>query len=285
VGRSHECDNPEWVRQLPACTHPTFDVDMSSAAIDAEVRRRMRTGEPLYHVDADRVRSLQPDMLITQVHCDVCAVTPEDVARAGCAPRAAQVVSLSAGTVAGIYEDIRQVGRAIARDPEAETLVAGMRRRIDAVTAAVASRRRRSVVVIEWTEPLFTAANWMPELIDAAGGTPVAMRRGEHSATTSWTQIVDADPDYVIVAPCGFDLNRTARERHVLERLPGWFDLSAVRNQRVAFADGNRYFNRSGTTIVETVEILAEILHGECVPRRHREAWQAFQTIKSSNFR
>jgi iron complex transport system substrate-binding protein len=285
VGRSHECDNPEWVRRLPVCTQPTFDVHMSSAAIDAEVRRRVRSGAPLYYVDADLVRRLQPDTLITQIHCDVCAVTPEDVARAGCAPRAADIVSLSAGTVAGIYEDIRKVGRAIARAAEAETLIAGMRRRIDAVTAAIAGRPRPTVIVIEWTDPLFTAANWLPELIDAAGGMPLAMRHGEHSATTAWTQIVDADPDYVIVAPCGFDLDRTARERDVLERLPGWFDLAAVRHRRVAIADGNRYFNRSGTTIVETVEILGEMLHAERVAPRHGQAWRQYRPSPSSSLR
>lgn len=263
VGRSHECDNPAWVRQLPACTQPAFDVTMSSADIDAEVRRRIRSGLPLYHIDADLIGTLDPDALITQVHCDVCAVTPRDVERAGGPPRAARVVPLSAGSVAGIYDDIAQVGRAIAREPEASALVSDMQRRIGAVTAAVAGMPPPSVAVIEWTDPLFTAANWMPELIEAAGGAPVTMRRAAHSTTTPWMEIVAADPDWIIVAPCGFDLDRTARERDALERLPGWSGLRAVRDQRVALADGNRYFNRSGTTIVETVEIVAEILHVE----------------------
>jgi len=274
VGRSHECDNPARVRQLPACTQPAFDVSLSSAEIDAEVRRRTRCGEPLYQIDTNLIATLDPDVLITQVHCDVCAVTPRDVERAGGAPRAARVVPLSAGTVAGIYGDIAQIGRAIARDSEASALVADMRQRIAAVTAAVAPRPRPTVVVIEWTDPLFTAANWMPELIEAAGGTPVAMRRATHSTTTPWMDIVDADPDCIVVAPCGFDLDRTWRERTILERLPGWADLRAPRDRRLAFADGNRYFNRSGTTIVETVEILAEILHGE--PSRWRGAWIAY---------
>ena len=273
VGRSHECDNPAWVRRLPSCTQPAFDISMSSADIDAEVRRRTRCGEPLYHIDAELIGTLDPDMVIAQVHCDVCAVTPRDLERAGGAPRAACVVSLSAGTVAGIYRDITQVGQAIARGSEATALVTDMQRRIDAVTAAVAGGRQPTVVVIEWTDPVFTAANWMPELIEAAGGTPVAMRRAAHSTTTPWTEIVAADPDWIIVAPCGFDLDRTARERVVLERLPGWFDLRAVRDGRVALADGNRYFNRSGTTIVETVEIVADILHGQS--RSRAAVWTA----------
>jgi iron complex transport system substrate-binding protein len=218
------------------------------------------------------------------VHCDVCAVTPSDVTRAGYGTRTVQIVALSAGTTAGIYEDIRRVGRALGRAPAADELVATMRSRIDAVAAAVADRPRPSVVTIEWTDPVFTAANWMPELIEAAGGTPLVSRYGEHSTTVSWPHIVDADPDFVIVAPCGFDLDRSTREAAVLERRRGWSGLSAVQNGRVAFADGNKYFNRSGTTIVETAEILAEILHPDCVRRRwHERAWREYSPVGESS--
>jgi len=277
VGRSHECDNPDWVRRLPSCTRPAFDVTMASAEIDAEVRRRVKAGEPLYHVDADLIQRLDPDVLITQVHCDVCAVTPGDIARAGSTARSAQVVALAAGTIAGIYEDVRRVGRTLERESAADDLAADMRRRIEAVTTSVATRPRPSVAVIEWTDPVFTAANWMPELVEAAGGTPLLTRDAEHSTIVPWQRIVDADPDYVIVAPCGFDLDRTIREAAGLAGRPEWSTLSAVRNGRVAFADGNKYFNRSGVTIVETVEILAEILHADCVPARWRgTAWTAY---------
>jgi iron complex transport system substrate-binding protein len=242
----------------------------------------MRTGEPLYHVDAEVIRRLDPDVLITQVHCDVCAVTPGDVARAGCATRTAQVVALSAGTVAGIYQDIQNVARALGRESAGRDLVADMQRRIDTLTTAVANEPRPSVVVIEWTDPVFTAANWMPELIEAAGGDPIAMRHGEHSATLPWRQIVEADPGFLIVAPCGFDLDRSTREAAVLEQRPGWFELTAVQHGRVAFADGNKYFNRSGTTIVETVQILAEILHpGRARPRWDGEAWRQYRPSPS----
>jgi iron complex transport system substrate-binding protein len=277
VGRSHECDNPEWVRTLPACTRPAFDVRGSSAEIDAEVRRRLKSGEPLYHVDSNLIRELEPDVLITQVHCEVCAVTPRDVARAGCATPAAHVVALSAGTVAGIYDGIRNVARALGREAAADGVIGDMQRRMDAVTRSVSDRPAPSVALLEWTEPVFAAANWAPELIEAAGGRPVGNKKGEHSTPVPWQQIVDADPDYIVVAPCGFDLDRTMREAAVLECLPGWFDLAAVRNGRVAFADGNKYFNRSGMTIVETVEVLAEILHPDCgQPRWHGLAWREY---------
>lgn len=283
VGRSHECDNPEWVRSLPACTRPAFDIDRSTHEIDAEVRRRLRTGEPLYFVDADLIDRLQPDLVITQVHCDVCAVTPADVERSGSSVLASQVVSLSAGTVAGIYDSIRRVATAVGRGQAGEDLIRGMQARIDAVSAAVRDRPRPRVALVEWTDPIFTAANWAPELVDAAGGIPLTPKEPGHSAATPWQHVVDWDPDYFIVAPCGFDLDRTLREIPVLEHLPHWSSLAAVKNGRVALADGNRYFNRSGTTIVETVQIIAEILHGErFVPRWRGTAWRTYEAASGS---
>jgi iron complex transport system substrate-binding protein len=261
VGRSHECDNPARVASLPACTRPAFDVEMPSGRIDAEVRRRLKSGEPLYHIDASLIDSLRPDLLVTQEHCEVCAVTPGDVGRAGCSV-AGQVLALGAGTVGGIYEGIVAIGRAIGRDREADELVASMRSRIAAVHEAVKDRPAPGVVVLEWIDPVFAMGNWGPELVDAANGRLALGERGEHSAAIDWDRVREADPDWLIVAPCGFDLGRTRREVATLEALPGWSELRAVGEGRVVLADGNRYFNRSGTTIVETVEILAEILHG-----------------------
>jgi len=263
VGRSHECDNPGWVRTLPLCTRPAFDVAGSSRAIDAEVRRRLKSGEPLYHVDADLIRRLAPDVVITQTHCEVCAVTPADVTRAGGAGVAAHVVALSAGSVAAIDEGIRRVAAALGRPAAGDALIANMRERISAVTAAVRGRPVPTVVLLEWTDPVFLSGNWSPELVESAGGRPLFAEHAPHSATIPWSRIVEADPDVLVVAPCGFDLERTRREVEVLEALPDWFSLSAVKRGRVALADGNTYFNRSGTTIVETVEILADILHGD----------------------
>jgi iron complex transport system substrate-binding protein len=271
VGRSHECDNPEWVEALPACTSPAFDVNMSSGRIDAEVRRRLKAGEPLYHVDTDRIESLEPDLIVAQEHCRVCAVTPEDVGRAG--PVAARrMVSLRAGTVEGIYADVAAIGRALAMEQAAADLVGSMRGRIAAVHDDVRRRPAPSVVLLEWTDPIFAMCNWIPELVDAANGRLLLGRPGEHSAAIDWQRVREADPDWLIVAPCGFDLERTRREVPTLEALPGWFDLRAVRGGRVVLADGNRYFNRSGTTIAETAEILAEVLHDR--PAGHRgPAW------------
>lgn len=277
VGRSHECDNPEWVRKLPACTRPAFDVSMSSGKIDAEVRRRLKLHEPLYHVDAELIRELRPDLLITQVHCEVCAVTPDDVARVGCGILSSQVLALSAGTVEGIFDGVMSIARGMELLPAGEDLVAKMRSGIRAVTDTVRDKPTPTVVMLEWTDPIFSMGNWGPELVEAANGKVLLGEKGQFSRAISWNDVRDADPDFLIIAPCGYDMGRTVRELPLLEALPGWRQLKSVRAGTVALADGNLYFNRSGTTIVETVEIIAEILHGHRgADKRHVGAWQPY---------
>ena len=269
VGRSHECDNPPWVKALPECTHPAFDITMASGRIDAEVRRRLKSGEPLYHIDTDRIGSLKPDLLIAQEHCEVCAVTPGDVQRAGCVV-ASQVLALSAGSVRGIFDGVHAIGGAIGRESDAANLVSTMKGRMEAVQDSVAHYPAPSLVLLEWIDPIFAMGNWGPELVEFANGRLVLGEKGEHSSAIDWQRVRDADPEWLIIAPCGFDLERTIRETPTLEVLPGWSELRAVRECKVVLADGNRYFNRSGTTIVETVEILAEILHGYPAGQRGR---------------
>ena len=280
VGRSHECDNPPWVARLPLCTQPAFDISMPSGQIDAEVRRRLKAALPLYHVDTDLINSLMPDLLITQEHCAVCAVTPADVERSGCVV-ASQVVALRGGSMQGIFDGIRSIGQALRREQDAATLVDTMLHRIRAVRGAVELRRAPRVVALEWTDPVFAMGNWGPELVAAANGRLMLGERGEHSSAIEWQRVREADPEWLIIAPCGFDLDRTINETPTLESLPGWSQLRAVREGKVALADGNKYFNRSGTTIVETVEILAEILHG--YPAGHEgKAWINYSRMRDA---
>ena len=223
VGRSHECDNPPWVTSLPECTHPAFDVSMPSGQIDAEVRRRLKSGEPLYHVDTELIDSLEPDLLITQEHCHVCAVTPADVKRAGCVI-AGQVVALQAGSVRGIHDGIFAIGRALGLErKQAIRLVESMKSRIatvhDSVKPPSGADGRR-------------ARMDRPDLRDGQLGPragrgrqrPAAAwaRKEQFSQAIDWQHVRDADPEWLIVAPCGFDLERTMREASLLESLPGW---------------------------------------------------------------
>ena len=202
VGRSHECDNPQWVRNLPACTRPAFDVRMSSGKIDAEVRRRLQLHEPLYHVDADLIRELHPDLLITQSHCEVCAVTPDDVERVGCGMLSSQVLALSAGTVEGIFDGVMSIAREMDLLPAGEDLVTRMRSGIRAVTDAVRDKPTPTVVMLEWIDPIFSMGNWGPELVEAANGKVLLGEKGQFSRAISWNDVRDADPDFLIIALC-----------------------------------------------------------------------------------
>ena len=262
VGRSHECDNPAWVRALPPLSEPAFDIWVSSGEINREVSRRLRAGEPLYRIHTDCIRELRPDLILAQSHCEVCAITPGDVERNGACLPAARVVSLSASSLESIFESIVQVAQALGLERRGYELAARERARLEQLRATTAPLRRPSVAVLEWTDPIFPAGNWGPELVDAAGGELVLGNRGQHSFAIPSEQLKAADPEYLVVAPCGFNLDRTMQEASVLERYPSWTELRAVRERKVAFADGNLFFNRSGMTIVRSAEILAEIFHG-----------------------
>ena len=279
VGRSHECDNPPWVRELPACSAPAFDVSVSSAAIDAEVRRRLGAGEPLYHLDTELIDRLQADLILTQEHCEVCAITPGDVARSGACAGGMQQLALSAFTLADIFDGIVRIARAIGREDAGLALVAAQRARLEQIRAAAAGFRRKSVVLIEWTEPIFCMGNWGPELIEAANGELLIGHKGEYSSAIATGSLLRADPEYLIVAPCGFSLERSMAEQATLERLPFWRELRAVREGKVAFADGNLFFNRSGMTVVDTAAMIAEILHGQPLGAKTEGAhWRSIES-------
>jgi iron complex transport system substrate-binding protein len=248
------------VKQLPACSGPAFDISVSSGAIDREVRRRLHAGEPLYHVHADVIRDLNADLLITQSHCEVCAVTPADVNRS--CGHATRQLSLSATSVEDVFQSILQISHALGLDDRGAALVRRERERLARVQREAAALARPTVVLMEWADPVFVAGNWAPELVEIANGELLLSHKGEYSSAIAGERVQEADPDFLIVAPCGFNLERSLQEKAVLEQYPWWAGLRAVRNGHVVFADGNLFFNRSGMTVSQTTEIVAEILHG-----------------------
>jgi len=278
VARSHECDNPEWVRRLPALSRPTFDTSGLSREVDALVRERLRAGRPLYEVDEALLVKLAPDLLITQTHCEVCAVTPADVARRAPANLSRrQVVALRTGTLQGILGGFLDVAEVIERREAGEKLVAEIRARLAMIHERVRLLPSPTIVCLEWIDPIFGMGNWGPEVVAVSGGTDLLGTSGEHSTSTRWEDVLNADPDVLLVAPCGFGIDRTLTEMPILAAKPGWLDLRAVRAGRVVVADGNRYFNRSGPSVFETVEILAEILHPQEFPPRYQgRAWRFY---------
>jgi iron complex transport system substrate-binding protein len=270
VARSHECDFPAWVKGLPAISHPTFDVAGPSGDIDARVRERLRAGLPLYAIDEALLASLAPDVLVTQTHCEVCAVSPTDLAH-GTSPKLErrQVVALETGTIEGILDGFEAVAGVLGAADAGRALVAGIRARLAALAARTGALPRPTVACLEWIDPLFAMGNWGPELVALAGGTCALGVAGAHSTTLPWPALRAADPDIIVVAPCGFGIERTLAEMPALAAHPDWPALAAVRAGRVYVADGNLYFNRSGPLLFDTPELLAELLHPSVFPPAH----------------
>jgi iron complex transport system substrate-binding protein len=270
VGRSHECDFPEDVAALPALTAPKFKVEGTSAEIDQRVQAIVREGLSVYRVDGEALKALEPDVIVTQDHCQVCAVSLSDVEAATCTwtGRPVEILSLKPDSMADVYADIRRVAAGLDAADAGEALVRGMQDRIGAVTELVAGRRPPRVAFIEWVEPLMAGGNWMPELIAAAGGDNLFGEAGKHSDWMQWGELVAADPEVIVVAPCGYGLARCLEERPLLETKPGWAKIAAVRAGRVYFADGNAYFNRPGPRLADSAEMLAQMLHAEVAGTR-----------------
>ncbi len=278
VGRSHECDYPPDVAALPACTAARIDPGACSRAIDDQVRAAVRDALSVYDVDSDRLRSLRPDVIVTQDQCEVCAVSLDDVEAAlgewtGVTPR---VVSLSPATLTDVWGDVQRVADALGVPERGRALRGELTERVTEIGEAAAGLGARPrIACIEWLDPLMGAGNWVPELVSLAGGTPLLGRPGEHSGWIGFDELAAVDPDAIALLPCGFDLTRTRSELAPLTGHSGWTGLRAVRDASVFLLDGNQYLNRPGPRLVESLEMLAEILHPETFRFGHEgRGWQ-----------
>lgn len=272
VGRSHECDTPGWVQRLPALSRPKIDIHAAPGEVDRSVRALLAKALSVYEVDPERLRALAPTHVITQDHCRVCAVSLPDVERALCEwvkPSSTgepppTIVSLEPNALADVWGGIRAIAAALDAPERGERLVLELSGRMEKIQArALVSQDKPTFACIEWIEPLMTAGNWMPELVAMAGGMSLFGVVGKHSPYLSWEEVVRADPEVLFVSPCGYGVEKTRSEMAALTSRPGWGGLRAVRKGRVVLADGNRYFHRPGPRLVESLEILAEILHPE----------------------
>ena len=272
VGVSHECDYPAAANRLPRATFTNITADAPSGMIDQQVKELVAAGKPLYEIDLDLLVDLQPDLIITQAQCDVCAVRYDDVVAAVASePKlgAAQLVALNPQSLGDVMKDIRRLGIATSQTAAAAEYVSALEARIELVrsrTGTLAESQRPLTACIEWIEPMMIAGNWTPELIELAGGRQTWAVAGRHSTYTAWEDVRLADPEVIIVMPCGFDLSRTLREAASLSELPGWSEISAVRAGQVFAVDGNALFNRSGPRLVDSLELLAQLVHPELHP-------------------
>jgi iron complex transport system substrate-binding protein len=275
VGRSHECDFPPSVTRAPALTEPKFNPEGTSAEIDQRVKKIVGDALSVYRVDAARLRELRPDVIVTQSQCEVCAVSEREVEAAvaewlGARPK---IVSLAPYSLDDIFTDMQRVADALDASSRGTDLVAGLRARLSSIAerACKASERPR-VATVEWIDPMMAAGNWMPTLVEMAGGINLFGKAGEHSPWMKFDELAAANPDVILISPCGFNMDRASQDLPTLTNHAEWNGLKAVRARRVFMADGNQYFNRPGPRIVESLEILAEILHPELFNFAHEGA-------------
>lgn len=266
VGRSHECDYPVEIQDRPVCTQSRLNPNASSAEIHNGVNKLLQSALSIYQIKTDVLEQLQPTHIITQDQCDICAVSLQDVENAvdTLTHSKPQIISLKPNALADVLDDIQRVANALG--VESLRLLEDLEARVkisEQKTKALSATERPTVACIEWIDPLMTAANWIPELVTLAGGEPLFSVTGQPSCQISWETLVATNPDIIIFMPCGFDLNRTRQETLSITQLPQWQDLRVVQTGRAYITDGNSYFNRPGPRLVDSQEILAEILHPE----------------------
>lgn len=282
VGRSHECDFPPLVLSLPVCTAPVIDVTGPSAEIDSLVKQQLSNALSIYRVDAELIASLQPTHIITQTQCKVCAVSLEDVETALQTQTGTQakVISLAPFALCDLWNDIRRVASALGESDRADHLITALQGRLHGIsTKARSATSRPTVTALEWLDPLMAAGNWVPELIELAAGENLFGSAGQHSPWMQWDQLRAANPDVILAMPCGFDLARTKSEMRCITKRPEWRDLSAVQRGQIYLCDGNQFFNRSGPRLIDSLQILAEILHPDLFPPKLQgTGWAGFHS-------
>lgn len=288
VGRSHECDYPPEVQALPVVSTVQIDTNASSAQIDAQVKQRAQEKrEPqdpalnalsIYAIDVDKLQALRPDVIFTQTQCEVCAVSERDVIQAitHLTGLNSLVVSLSPYRLQDVWEDMSRVGKALGKRDQAQALVEHYQQRLADLAAKTATfGTRPRVAVLEWLDPLMGAGNWTPELVAYAGGEPVFGEIGQHTPWITWEELQLADPDVIVLSPCGYTLERALQDAPLLQNHSAWANLQAVQNGRVYAIDGNQYLNRSGPRLVESAELLARVIWDERLAISvDKKAWQ-----------
>lgn len=265
VGVTHECDYPAFVRDLPKVTRTLIPTDAPSAEIDALVRERLASDRALYTLDLDVLDALRPDLIVTQALCDVCAVAEDEVRDAACRlPGRPRVINLEPQTLTEVFDAVQQVADAAGVSDRAPDVIQRLRARVEAVTARTAvvhaSDDRPRVALLEWLDPPFSCGHWNPELVRLAGGVEGLGREGQPSRRLHWDEVIAWQPEVIVIACCGFTVERAMTDVAALASVPGWQTLPAVRDGRVTVVDGSEYFSRPGPRLVDSLEILAHAI-------------------------
>ncbi len=285
VAISHECDYPPQACEKPRITHANIDSTKSAAEIDQQVQQLVRTGQTLYEIDVDALATLNPNLIITQAQCEVCAISYDAVLTATTTHdslRHCEVLAMNPTTLDQILLDIQRVADAANVAQRGQEYMARLRQRLAFIHGRcghLSTENKPRAICIEWVSPVMVAANWMPDLFSHAGGCGDFTTSGQRSTYTDWSDVITYDPEVIVVSPCGFPLQRAISEAASLVHLTNWKSLSAVRNGRVYAADGNAFFHRSGPRLIDTIEVLAFLLHPELFPALSPLASQITQRV------
>lgn len=278
VARSHECDFPASAQDAAVVTRPKIDPTASSGEIDQQVKHLAGDSLSLFDVDLEKLRKLKPDVILTQAHCEVCAVSEKDLSELlgdweGPKP---EVVSLSPVRFPQLWEDIKTVADTIGARTQGKELLGDLKLKcVELIERAAVATRKPKVLCLEWLDPLMAGGNWIPDMVGMAGGENVLSESGQHSGWITMDDIAAANPHVIVLMPCGFDLERTRSEVKTLEAMPGWNKLKAVKKKKVYATDGSAFFNRPGPRLVDSLQILGEIFYPGVIEYGHENKhWQ-----------
>ena len=285
IGCSHECDYPNDLDNIVKLTSPKINVEGTSSKINKEIKSLLENSLSVYKVDVEKLKDLDPDFIVTQANCEVCAVSfaeVQNIVSKYLSPKA-KIISLEPNTLNDVFNDIRRVATTLNIDNKINNkLISKLELRLkDIKDLASIQKRKPSVVCIEWIDPLMVAGNWIPEMVEIAGGNDILGRSGNNSHWIKFNEIKDHDPEIIIFLPCGFDIKKTKKELNsYLKKDSTWSLLKAFKNNKLFIADGNQFFNRPGPRLIESIEIFAEIIHPSVFNFKHKKTgWTNFNTM------
>lgn len=282
VGRSHECDFPSSVQSLPVCTAPKCQPVGTSYEIDQRVKSLVQEGLSVYRVDAKLLAALEPDLILTQDHCEACAASYAEIREAVNTELGddVEIISVSPTNLDEILISIQQISEAIDAEKKGTELIQKIITSLNKIQVKTGNLPVPDVLCIEWMEPLMASGNWFPELVHIAGGQSLLANAGEPSPWINWEDVVDKNPDILLISPCGYSTKKTTEEMSCLTAKPGWNELRAIQSKRVFLMEGHHYFHRPGPRLVDSTEILAEIFHpGIFETKHHKSGWIKFSEL------
>ena len=266
IGRSHECDYPHDLGHVAKLTSPKINVDGTSGEIDKQINTILENSLSVYKVDVPKLKELNPDYIITQAHCEVCAVSFAEVENivSQNLNKNTKIISLQPNTLGDVFDDIKRVAKELKIENKINNkIIKNLSKRLEEIKKITSKQKYKpSIACVEWIDPLMMAGNWIPEMVEIAGGVNILGKAGKDSHWVKFHEISKKDPDIIIFLPCGFDIKKTKYElKNFLKQNQDWKFLKAYKNKKIFVADGNQFFNRPGPRLIESLEILAEIMH------------------------